>query len=98
MGRIGRAVVPGVAHHITQRGNYRRAVFEEDTDRRRYLEWLGHYAERYDTLFCIWVEQFQKCTRSGRPFGKEAFVSQVERSLRRNLKAPPLGLPRNKGK
>ena len=139
MARIARAVVSGVAHHLTQRGNYRRAVFEMDADRKRYLEWLEHYAERYDTLFggyclmrnhlhlvavprkkdslartfsqvhmhysqyfnrkhgeTIWVEQFQKCIRSGRPFGKEAFVRQVTRSLRRNLKAPPLGRPSNK--
>ena len=36
--RVARIVVPGMPHHITQRGNNRHDVFFVDYDRRRYLE------------------------------------------------------------
>ena len=51
MGRIARAVAPGVPHHITQRGNFRQAVFETAEDRHKYLAWLAEYAQRYGVEF-----------------------------------------------
>ena len=47
MARQARIVVPGVAHHITQRGNNRQDVFFTDDDRRTYLGHLREGAERY---------------------------------------------------
>jgi len=44
--RIARVVVPGVPHHLTQRGNRSGPVFFSDADRTRYLELLGEYASR----------------------------------------------------
>jgi putative transposase len=44
--RRARIIVPGVAHHVTQRGNNRRAVFLPVEDRRLYLDLLGHHAAR----------------------------------------------------
>ena len=46
MPRRPRVVVPGVAHHITQRGNNRQAVFASDDDRQLYLHLLTHHALR----------------------------------------------------
>ena len=47
MGRSPRLFVPGLAHHIVQRGHNRNAVFVEDADYRFYLdnliEWKTHY-------------------------------------------------------
>ena len=40
MARLSRVVLPGVAHHITQRGNRRLPVFFGDDDRRLYLDLL----------------------------------------------------------
>jgi hypothetical protein len=37
MARQARIAIPGVAHHVTQRGNYRQDVFFTDDDRRVYL-------------------------------------------------------------
>ena len=37
MARLARIVIPGVAHHVTQRGNRRQPVFFSDDDRKRYL-------------------------------------------------------------
>ena len=47
MGRIARAVVPGIPHHITQRGNHHETVFFHDEDRQVYLKALAQYCDRY---------------------------------------------------
>jgi len=44
MGRIARVVVPGLPHHVTQRGNNRQAVFVDDDDRRLYVSLLRERA------------------------------------------------------
>ncbi|MBI3892360.1 MAG: transposase [Candidatus Wallbacteria bacterium] len=41
MPRISRVVVPGVPHHVVQRGNRRQRVFFQEADRRLYVELLG---------------------------------------------------------
>jgi putative transposase len=46
MPRRPRVVFPGVAHHITQRGNDRQPVFLSAGDRRFYLDLLTHYSAR----------------------------------------------------
>ena len=46
MPRRSRCVFPGVAHHITQRGNDRQPVFLSSDDRRLYLDFLSHHAAR----------------------------------------------------
>jgi putative transposase len=47
MPRIARIVVPGAAHHVTQRGNNRQDVFFTDDDRRVYLELLLGQGSRH---------------------------------------------------
>ncbi len=46
MARIARLVVPGVPHHVTQRGNRRETTFFEEGDYRLYQRWLGEAAAR----------------------------------------------------
>jgi len=45
MARLARVVVPGVPHHVTQRGNQRQATFFNDGYYGAYLnlmaEWCG---------------------------------------------------------
>ena len=45
MARLARVVVPGVPHHLTQRGNRREATFFNEADYAAYLalmaEWCG---------------------------------------------------------
>ena len=41
MARIGRLVVPGTPHHVTQRGNRRETTFFEDMDYRLYRDLLA---------------------------------------------------------
>jgi putative transposase len=40
MARLARVIAAGVPHHITQRGNARRFILEDDIDRRVYLDLL----------------------------------------------------------
>jgi putative transposase len=40
-------VAAGAPHHVTQRGNARRVVFETDSDRLVYLDLLRHYSRLY---------------------------------------------------
>ncbi|MEW6203272.1 MAG: transposase [bacterium] len=47
MVRFARIVVPGVAYHVTQRGNNRQDVFFVDSDRRTYLMYLGQECGKY---------------------------------------------------
>ena len=53
MSRVARVVVPGFGHHITQRGNRRADVFEDDGDRDAYLGYLRKYADRHGLT--IWA-------------------------------------------
>jgi len=46
MARIARLVVPGLPHHVTQRGNRRGQVFFEDSDYALYLDMLAESAAR----------------------------------------------------
>jgi putative transposase len=47
MPRQARIILPGVPHHVTQRGNNREAVFFSDHDRRHYLRLRRDSAERH---------------------------------------------------
>ena len=44
MARLARIVLPGIAHHVTQRGNRRERVFFEDGDYALYLDLLAEAA------------------------------------------------------
>ncbi len=53
MARLARLVVPGLPHHVTQRGNRRERVFFEDDDDRAYLALIAAAARRSGTE--IWA-------------------------------------------
>ena len=61
MPRRNRIVVPGLPHHITQRGNGRRVIFDSDGDRRVFLALLGRYAAAYGMSiwgYCLMSNHF----------------------------------------
>lgn len=47
MPRTARLVLPGLPHHITQRGNYRQKTFFRAEDYSLYLDLLGEYSRHY---------------------------------------------------
>lgn len=47
MPRISRTVIPGIPHHITQRGNRRQFVFFSDADRLTYLALLNEQSGKF---------------------------------------------------
>jgi putative transposase len=53
MARLPRIVLPGIPHHITQRGNRRERVFFEDGDYALYLDLLAEAAARAQVV--IWA-------------------------------------------
>lgn len=53
MARLPRVVIPGVAHHVTQRGNRRERTFFEDGDYALYLDLLGAAAR--DARCEVWA-------------------------------------------
>jgi putative transposase len=56
MPRKARIVLPNLAHHVTQRGNYQQNIFEKDDDFRIYLYLIKEYALKYRIkihAFCL---------------------------------------------
>jgi putative transposase len=53
MARLARIVVPGRAHHVTQRGNRREAIFFEEGDQAIYLDLLGEQTTKYEVQ--VWA-------------------------------------------
>ncbi len=51
MARIARVVVPGLPHHIVQRGNRNQSVFFSNSDRFRYLYLLRKISYKYGVSF-----------------------------------------------
>ena len=54
MPRRPRVVLPGVAHHVTQRGNNRQAVFRVIADHSLYLAVLNENAVKYGIRVLAW--------------------------------------------
>jgi putative transposase len=54
MARFARVVLPGIPHHITQRGTRREEVFFTDEDRQRYLTMVAEAAERFGVEIWAW--------------------------------------------
>ena len=54
MARLARIVVPGVPHHIVQRGNRRQEVFFGNADKNAYLEFLSDACAKYGVDIWSW--------------------------------------------
>ncbi len=55
MGRPLRIEFPGALYHITSRGNERKNIFHDDSDRLRFFEFLKDYHDRYGILLHSFV-------------------------------------------
>jgi len=52
MARLARIVIPGLPHHVTQRGNRREAIFFQDGDHEIYLDLLAGQTLKTDVA--VW--------------------------------------------
>jgi len=55
MARMARVVVPGLWHHVTQRGNRRETVFFDDQGCSLYLQLLAHHSRRCSVRWSVIV-------------------------------------------
>jgi len=56
MPRQARIVIPGIAHHVTQRGNNQQDIFFVENDRRVFLKYLKESANQFQlsvTAYCL---------------------------------------------
>jgi putative transposase len=56
MTRLARMVVPGLPHHVTQRGNRREAIFFEDGDQEIYCDMVAEQLRKSDVevwAYCL---------------------------------------------
>ena len=56
MSRIARAVVPGLPHHVTQRGNRRQQTFFHETDYATYLDLMHRWCTQHSVevwAYCL---------------------------------------------
>jgi len=70
MPRTARVVIPGCAHHVTQRGNNRQDVFFVDDDRRVFLELLGKACGRFGLTvqaYCLMTNHLHLVATPSRP-------------------------------
>jgi putative transposase len=82
MARLARIVIPGLPHHVRQRGNRREAIFFQDGDHEIYRDLLAEQTLKAG------VEVFAELRRSegsGRPVGAPDFVAGLERLLGRKI-------------
>jgi len=80
MPRIARIVLPGLPHHVTQRGNNRQDVFFVDDDRRAYLQILGEQSERYGLAvlgYCLMANHVHLIAT---PSGEDSLAKAVGRT------------------
>ena len=54
MARLARVVVPGVPHHVTQRGNRRLETFFGDADYRAYIDLLAEFCGKAKVAVWAW--------------------------------------------
>lgn len=54
MPRLARIVVPGLPHHVIQRGNRQQALFASDQDRRLYLRYLTESCQAHGVACLAW--------------------------------------------
>lgn len=54
MARLARVIAVGVPHHITQRGNARRFILQDEADRKVYLDLLRQSTELHGVALIGW--------------------------------------------
>lgn len=54
MGRVARFSESGLAYHVTQRGNYRQDVFQDEEDKKVYMDYFQDYCIEFGLKVFAW--------------------------------------------
>jgi putative transposase len=82
MARLARVVIPGLPHHITQRGNRRERVFFEDTDYAVYLDLISRAAKGAGTAiwsYCLMPDHVHFIMAPSTPDGLRETFAEAHR-------------------
>jgi len=88
MARLARIVVPGMPHHVTQRGNRRQQTFFCDDDYRAYLSLLVEWCQLYDTriwAYCLMPNHVHLIVVPATPGGLARSVGETHRRYTRRI-------------
>jgi putative transposase len=78
--------VPGLPHHITQRGNNRGQVFDSDGDRVLFLDLLARYSQQYGLAiwaYCLMTNHFHLVAEPANPTAMANTLGRVESDFAR---------------
>lgn len=90
MSRLARIVIPGIPHHVTQRGNRRMEVFFEDDDYGAYLHFLKEAAEKSKTevwAYCLMPNHVHLILVPSHEDGLRATLGEAHRQYTRRINA-----------
>lgn len=82
MSRLARVVVPGLPHHVTQRGNRREATFFEAGDYAVYRDLFAQYARKHGVAvwaYCLMPNHVHLILVPSEPAGLARVVGGVHR-------------------
>jgi len=88
MARLPRVVLPGVPHHVTQRGNRRQKVFFSDDDYRHYLALLSRSCRDARTAcwaYCLMPNHVHLILVPTDPDGLRNALSEAHRQYTRTI-------------
>lgn len=88
MARIARVVIPGIPHHVTQRGNRRQKVFFSDGDYRHYLELLAEWCPKREVeiwAYCLMPNHVHLVAVPGEREDLAGAIGEVHRRYTRRV-------------
>lgn len=88
MPRAARIVLPGIAHHVVQRGNRRQRLFFDDSDRRAYVKLLAAALDRCGTDclgWCLMDNHVHLILRPGTVDGLRAPLASVHTAFAQRI-------------
>ena len=88
MARLARVVVPGVAHHVTQRGNRRQPTFFQEDDYAAYLALLGEWCTRCEVqvwAYCLMPNHVHLIVVPGGEDGLRRALGEAHRRYTRRI-------------
>ncbi|MEG3148604.1 transposase [Sphingomonas sp. ZT3P38] len=90
MARLARVVIPGIPHHVTQRGNRRGQTFFEDADYALYRDLLGEAAFKAEAeiwAYCLMPNHVHVILTPSDPDGLRRTFAELHRRYTRIINA-----------